>query len=79
MINHNKICNIEEVTEKLGNIVLSQLEYNVVRNAIPLHVLNQTICQKRDFTIYLDNRPLKHMKLVLALCQFHSLSVRKSN
>ena len=61
MINHNKICNIEEVTEKIGNIALSQLEYNVVRNAIPLHVLNQTICKKRDFTIYLDNRPLKHM------------------
>ena len=61
MINHNKVCNIEEVKEKIGNSALSQLECNVVRNTIPLHVSNQTICQKRDFTIYLDNRPLKHI------------------
>ena len=40
---------------------MRRFEYNVIRNAIPDDLINTNVCTNRDFTIYLDNKPLHNI------------------
>ena len=58
---NNKLCNYEDLTDRIENNPIRRIEYNVIRNAIPDDLINTNVCTNRDFTIYLDNKPLHNI------------------